>query len=183
MQAENDKVVAAMLRLSARANEIALVQRQSLIIERMSRSVDNVFEAGSLESLSNNINRDSQTFRGVLDGLINGNRELLLSAATNPGVRSSLTKIEELFRSVSAAVSEILTQSTDVVQVKTAADAIYAGSTDLLLASDELIESYESGSGQGFASPMLGLVFVGGSLLLFLLISALIYRQSIPGGR
>jgi len=168
MQAENDKIVAAMLRLSARANEIALVQRQSLIIERMSRSIDNVLEVGSVESLSNNFNRDSQTFKRVLDGLTNGDKELLLSAATNPQVQSSLTKIEELFRSLSARVNEILTRSMDVVQIKTAADAIYAGSTDLLLASDELIESYKSGRGQGFASPLFGLGFVGGSLFLFL---------------
>ena len=178
IQAENNKVVAAMLRLSAPANQIALAQRQSLIIERMSHSIDKVLEVYNAESLSNNFSRDSQTFRRVLNGLTNGDKDLLLIRASNPQIRSSLTKIEELFRSVSASVNEILIRSMDVVKIKTAADAIYADSSDLLLASDELIESYESGSGQGFASPMFGLGFVGSSLFLFLLISALLYRQT-----
>lgn len=177
IQGENNEVVAAMLRLSASANEIALAQRQSLLIERMSHSVDKVLEVGSAQNLSGNFNRDSQTFKRVLDGLANGDRELLLTAARDPRIKTSLIKIEELFRTVSTRADEIFTRSMDVVGIKTAADAIFADSADLLLASDELIDSYESHSGQGFASPVIGLGFVLGSLFLFLLIGFLVYRQ------
>ena len=177
IQTENNKVVAAMLSLSVPANEIALAQRQSLLIERMSHSVDKILEVGSAKSLANNFNHDSQTFKRVLNGLTNGDKELLLKAATNPRIRASLVKIEELFRSVSARLDEILTRSNDVIRIKTAAEEIYAGSINLLQVSDELAESYEHSSGQGFASPVFGLGFVLGSLFLFLLISFLVYRQ------
>ncbi|MBQ74341.1 MAG: chemotaxis protein [Gammaproteobacteria bacterium] len=178
IQAENNKVVAAMLRLPAPASEVALAQRQSVLIERMSHSIDKVLERGTTKSLSSNLNRDSDTFLGVLNGLTNGDKDLLLTAATDTEIQSSLTKIEELFRSVSARVNEILTRSQDVVEINTAADAIYEGSSDLMRASDGLISSYRSGSGQGLASPALGLGFVVGSLFVFLVISFMIYRQA-----
>jgi twitching motility protein PilJ len=144
----------------------------------MSHSIDKVLERGTTKSLSSNLNRDSDTFLGVLNGLTNGDKDLLLTAATDTEIQSSLTKIEELFRSVSARVNEILTRSQDVVEINTAADAIYEGSSDLMRASDGLISSYRSGSGQGLASPALGLGFVVGSLFVFLVISFMIYRQA-----
>ncbi len=177
IQAENNKVVAALLRSSAAANEVALAQRQSLLVERMSHSVDRVLEVGNAKGLSDNFARDSETFKKVLDGLTNGDKDLLLNAATDSAVQSSLTKIEELFRSVSARVNEILSRSRDVVQMKAAADETYSLSTDFLIVSDTLIGTFEGGTLGLIGSQVLGLGFVVSSLVLFLMISFLIYRE------
>jgi len=180
IQAENQKVVAALLRLSRPANQTTLAQRQSLLIERMSHSMDKILEAGSSKSLSDNFSRDSQTFIRVLNGMTNGDKQLLLTAETNAGVRSSLSKIRELFRPVSSGVNEISTQSGDLAKIRTSADAIYAASNELPLLADGLIETYEGVSGLVpivLAPSILELGFVGGSLFLFLIISLLINRE------
>jgi twitching motility protein PilJ len=178
VQTESNKVVASMLRLKSPANEVALAQRQSLLVERMAHSMDKMLEVGSGKSLSNNFARDSGTFTKVLDGLINGNKNLLLSAATDSQVTTSLAKIEELFRSVSARANEIQTRSKDVMNLNAAADSIYASSTDFLIVVDSLISSYNSSDNMGLSSPLIGLGFVGGTLVLFLVISFLIYSST-----
>jgi twitching motility protein PilJ len=182
IQAENQKLVAALLRLSRPANHTALAQRQSLLIERMSHSMDKILQSGSSKSLSDNFSRDSQTFTRVLNGMTNGDKQLLLTAATNAGVRSSLTKIRELFRSVSSGVNEITSKSGDLAQIRTSADAIYAASNELPLEVDALIDTFKGVSGLGIvpmvlAPTVMELGFVGGSLFLFLFISLLINRE------
>ena len=47
IQTENNKVVASLLRSSGPSNEVALAQRQSMLIERMSRSVDKALVSGA----------------------------------------------------------------------------------------------------------------------------------------
>jgi len=177
IQAENEKVVAALLRLSRPANEIALAQRQSLLIERMSHSMDKILQLGSSKSLSDNFSRDSQTFTRVLSGMTNGDKKLLLAAATNAGVRSSLTKIAELFRSVSSGVKGISIQTGGLAQTLNSADAIHAVSNEFLTLMDALSETYDRQYGIQFVPVVLELGFVGGSLFLFLFISLLINRE------
>lgn len=177
IQAENEKVVAALLRLSRPANEIALAQRQSLLIERMSHSMDKILQLGSSKSLSDNFNRDSQIFTRVLSGMTNGDKKLLLAAATNAGVRSSLTKIAELFRSVSSGVRGISNQTGGLAQTINSADAIHAVSNEFLTLMDALSETYDRQYGIQFVPVVLELGFVGGSLFLFLFISLLINRE------
>ena len=180
IQAENQKLVAALLRLSRPANQVALAQRQSLLIERMSHSMDKILQKGGSKSLSDNFSRDSQTFTRVLNGMTNGDKQLLLTAATNAGVRSSLTKIRELFRSVSSGVNEISSQSGDLAKIRNSADAIYAVSNELPIQIDALVDSYKGVSGLVplvFAPTIMELGFVGGSLFLFLIISLLINRE------
>lgn len=177
IQTENEKVVASLVRLSAPANVVALAQRQSLLIERMSHSMDNILQMGGSKSLNDNFNRDSQTFIRVLRGMTNGDKNLLLTAATNSGVRGSLTKIEELFRSVSSEVNEMSVRSESLVQIKSSIDAIYASSTDFLLVLDALIETYEETSSLGQTQSYLALGFIGVSVVLFLVMSLLINRE------
>ena len=79
IQQENGKVVASLLRAGTSANQIALVQKQAFLIERMAHSVDLVLEMGSNQNLVRNSSRDSKAFREVLDGLMTGDGTLLLN--------------------------------------------------------------------------------------------------------
>lgn len=180
IQTENNKVVAALLRLAVAANEVALAQRQSMLIERMSRSLDKAIEGSSSKSLSDNFNRDSLRYKQVLAGLKNGDKELLLTATTNAGIHTSLTKIEELYGTVSTRASEIMTRSGNVARAKSASDLVYAGSSEFLEASDRLIKSF-SGHGGGLGSPLLSLIFALGAIITLTVISFLIYREGNRG--
>lgn len=52
IQLDNNKIVATMLLANAPANQVALAQRQTQLIERMSRSVDKIIELGNTKALS-----------------------------------------------------------------------------------------------------------------------------------
>ncbi len=178
IQQENNKIVASMLRLGVAANEIALAQRQSLLIERMSRAVDKLVDTGGAEGLSANFTRDNENFNRILDGMINGDRDLLLTAAVDPQVQASLTRVEELYRSVSARTNEIVSRSEEVVRARQAALAVSLGANNLLDASDSLSQSIEDLRGIGLASPLVGTAAAAGAFFVILIISLLIYRAT-----
>lgn len=178
IQQENNKIVAAMLRAGAPANEVALAQRQNLLVERMSRSVDKVVEMGDAESLTSNFARDSQTFQRVMNGLANGDRELLLTATTNSEVQTSLNKVAELYRSISARTNEILNRAGQVAEAKQAAQSVTLGSGSFLDSVDRLISAYQTGLDGGLASPYIGVVAAGGGFIVILIISLLVYREA-----
>jgi len=176
IQTENNKVVAALLRASVAANEVVLAQRQSVLIERMSRSLDKAILGSNTKSLSDSFNRDSSRYQRVLKGLKNGDKELLLTPASDAGVRTSLTKIEELYRTVSTGATEIMTRSGNVARAKSASDLVYADSSEFRGASDALIGSYSGQSG-GLGSPLISLVFAFGAIVTLMVISFVVLRE------
>ncbi|MBV1876471.1 MAG: methyl-accepting chemotaxis protein [Pseudomonadales bacterium] len=178
IQQENNKIVASMLRLNIPANQIALAQRQNLLVERMSRNVDKVVQQGSGENLSSSFNRDSKNFAKVLQGLRSGNRDLLLSANTNPSILASLTKIEELSRTVSTQMEDISRRSEDVILIKRAAMQNFVGAAELLNLFEQLHEVYSDSLGKGIASPLLIPALAGSAFFIVFIISWLIYREA-----
>jgi len=178
IQQENNKIVALMLRLNLPASQIALAQRQNLLIERMSRNVDRVTAQGTSDSLTESFNRNSESFTNVLKGFVDGNRDLLLIAITDENIRTSLTKTDELFRSVSSRMTEILSRSEEVESIKQATLVIYQNSDELLKLSTRLSSAYESNAAQGLKSPLLGYASGIGAFIFVFILGILIYREA-----
>jgi len=178
IQQENGKVVASLLRAGTSAAQIALVQKQTFLIERMAHSVDRVLEMGSDQNLVENLTRDSKAFREVLDGLISGDRKLLLNAVRDAESIESLTTIDELFRSISGRLDVILTRSADVVTVKKAAKNILTESQNLLVAADTLIDRYRAVSDSRPFSTTTGVILGLLSIVCILAISFMLFRDA-----
>ena len=178
IQLDNNKIVATMLLANAPANQVALAQRQTQLIERMSRTVDKIIELGTTKALSDSFSRDSRNFTSVLEGIANGNRELLLTASNNAEVQGSLTRIDELFRSVTKRMVEINASSALVAEMKNSAESIYQNSgnaQDLLIS---LAARYESARSSGIKSLLIGLGGVIAALITLATICFLIYREA-----
>jgi len=178
IQLDNNKIVATMLLANAPANQVALAQRQTQLIERMSRTVDKIIELGTTKALSDSFSRDSRNFTSVLEGIANGNRELLLTASNNAEVQASLTRIDELFRSVTKRMVEINASSALVAEMKNSAESIYQNSgnaQDLLIS---LAARYESARSTGIKSLLIGLGGVVAALITLATICFLIYREA-----
>ncbi|HIG42209.1 MAG: methyl-accepting chemotaxis protein [bacterium] len=175
IQQQNSKIVVSMLRLNLPANQVALAQRQNLLVERMTRSIDKIIELGSSNSLLDNFNRDSSNFRQVLRGLTEGDRKLLLSAVRNAEVQASLTRINELFRTVSSRMDEISTRSQNVVDSKRAAVALRLGSGEYVDLSNRLLDIYNGSILLRPGSPFIGVAFAAGALLIIFLLSFFVY--------
>ena len=178
IQLENEKIVAAMVGLQAPAIQIARAQGQSLLIERMSRTVDRVIEMGSTQSLEDNFSRDAGNFSRVLQGLSEGNRDLQLTPIKNGAVVVSLNKVAELFRTVSTRMNEITTRSQDVDRVKQASQVISLASDDLVSQANRLTSIYQSAAGAGLASPLIGVGFGALGIVILIMLSLIIASEA-----
>lgn len=181
IQQENSRVVAALVISNAAPNQIALAQRQALITERMMRSVDKLLEIGNTEVLIENIKRDKLAFQKVLNGLLSGDRELLLVAAKNRQVKTSLARIDELFSTLSARLNQIIALSAQKARIDEAENAIYQISGTLLTQTEALIDNYRRLANTRLVTPTTGLIL--GLLVFFIIlgISLMLYRQSNAG--
>lgn len=181
IQQENSRVVAALVISNAAPNQIALAQRQALITERMMRSVDKLLEIGNTEVLIENIKRDKLAFQKVLNGLVSGDRELLLVAAKNRQVKTSLARIDELFSTLSARLNQIIALSEQKARMDEAKNAIYQISGALLTQTEALIDNYRRLANTRLVTPTTGLIL--GLLVFFIIlgISFMLYRQSNAG--
>lgn len=178
IQQENNRVVAGMLRLGLPPNQIALAQRQNLLIERMSRSVDKAAEFGASKNLLENLNRDKQTFGKVLKGLKTGDRDLLLTAVADADVQSNLAQAEGLFRAVSTQLGEVEARSDNIAKARQAAAMVSSGSTEYLAALNRVSSSLSKSNNLDIASPLVGLVSAASAFVVIFLISLLIYREA-----
>jgi twitching motility protein PilJ len=181
IQQENAKVVAALVRSGAAANQIALAQRQALIAERMLRSVDRLLEIGNTEVLVDNITRDKNVFQKVLTGFKSGDRELLLVPVKDRQVQASIARIDELFSTVSTRLNQIITLAAQKIRVETAANKIYQTSGVLLTQTEDLIGKYRRMASSRLVTPTTGLIL--GLLVFFVIvvISIMLYRESSAG--
>jgi twitching motility protein PilJ len=178
IQQENQKVVEELLRLGAPAVVVVRAQQQAQLIERMARTIDKVLEVGSSKILVDNFNRDRAAFVQILDGLTNGDKSLQLAAANSDAVQANLTKIDELFRSLSSRTSEIFTRSEEVASVKQAVVAVYQSAGEFLGLLNGLSQAYEDETGRGLMSPLVGLGCALGAFFVMLLIGLLVSQQA-----
>ncbi|MGK0337832.1 MAG: twitching motility protein PilJ [Candidatus Azotimanducaceae bacterium] len=178
IQQENNRVVAGLLRLGVPPNQIALAQRQNLLIERMLRSVDKISEFGAAKNLVDNLKRDSQTFEAVLKGLKSGDRDLLLTAVGDASIQANLAQAESLFRTVATQLGEIEARADSITSVQQAANTVFVGSTDFLEALTRVNTALSETDVLDIASPFVGLVAAMGAFVIIFLISLLIYRQA-----
>lgn len=177
IQQQNNEIVAEMLRLGLSANQVALAQRQNLLSERMSRTVDRIAEIGGAKNLSDNLSRDSQTFARVLAGLKSGDRDLLLTAIADSGVQTNLGQVESLFRNVASQINEIQARSNDIAKVKSAANAIYIAVADFTPAINQA-EAALAASPLDITSPLVGVLSASAAFIVIFLISMLIYKEA-----
>lgn len=178
IQQENNKVVAAMLRTGAPSNQVALAQRQNLLIERMARNIDVVMTGTTGQGLAGGFSRDSANFKRVLDGMIKGDRELLLTASADAGIRASLARIAELYQSITGRVNEIQTGASDVVELKASASQVQNMAGDFLPPLERLVEIYQANADSGLNSPLIGVGAAGVALFVILVLAITIYRQA-----
>ncbi len=179
IQQENNKMVRAMARANAAPNEIVTAQRQALLIERVGHTIDKIVDRGHDQSLEDQFTRDSQTFRAVLRGFRNGDNNLVLTAVTDAEVVTNLNRMEELFRSVTNSSQGLMTQAKDASELRNMISAVDAGVTELNPAIDALMGSIgRLEGGHAFASIEIAYGLAGGMLLVFIVITFLVYRAS-----
>ena len=178
VQQENHQVVRRLARIEAKPNEIVAAQRQMLLIERMSHTLDKVVDRGYEQTLEDQFNRDRQAFQGVLRGFREGNSDLFLAAATDREVVAGLKRVAELFPVANSGAEEVLMQASHLAGMKGLVVAVESVIAELLKSIDDLMRPTSAVDiGQQVASVQVAWG-LGGAMLVTLLLTlmALIRR-------
>lgn len=134
LQAENDGIVDIMVANGAAPAQVVVAKNQSVLAERILRSVSSILNGDENAVMAaDDFGRDSEAFGQTLEGLLNGDPTLEITAVKDPQARASLTAIQKLFESsVQQGANEILQSSPELFQVREASGAIFRDSPELL---------------------------------------------------
>ncbi len=172
LQAQSDEVVRRMIETGAPTIQIYVAGRQLVLADRMLRRVGDIMAGGTgAITAADAFSRDAGLFDRVLQGLINGDSELNLSAVRNSQVLEALADVMPIFESIRLDVDTILTASTDLFEVREAADQIFLDAEDLTEEARRLALAYgQLGQDTLWPSLLIGLVLAGGALFILFLI-------------
>jgi len=171
LQIEYEEVVEILLEVEAPAEQVVIAQKQSLLAERIVRSVNKVLAGGDDAVLAaDNFGRDASLFGRVLSGMLEGNVAMNISQVEDEEAVFSLEEISDLFEFVSGSVDEILDNSPDLFHVRESANSIFVDSQDLLKTTSALAVRFQTLSDdRPFFKTAMGvyicliLLFVGGA--------------------
>ncbi|MFE8070191.1 methyl-accepting chemotaxis protein [Marinobacteraceae bacterium S3BR75-40.1] len=139
LQVEYDDIVSILLQNDAPAEQVALAQRQSLLAERIVRSVNNVL-TGDEDAViaADRFLRDAKLFGRVLNGQLEGNESMDISKVTDQDAQYGLEAVAELFDFVNQNVDAILESSPELFKVREASNTIFVNSQELLSETSKL---------------------------------------------
>jgi len=179
LQAQSDEVVRRMIETGAPTVQIYVASRQLALADRMLRRVNTILDGGQgAITAADAFSRDASLFNRVLEGLINGDENLGLQAVRNSEVLEALASVVPIFEEVRYDIDTILTASTDLFEVRDAADEIFLDAQDLTEQARDLAEDYANlGEGVIWPSLLAGLALAGATLLILFLIGAGAYFQ------
>ncbi len=180
VQAEYDNVIDGMLKSNASARQIAIAKQQSVLAERILRSVRAMLDGGDDAVVAaNDFGRDTARFSRVLKGMKNGDPILKIERVSNPEAIDSLNEISKLFdESVNKSANEILATSPELFQVRQASAAIFKDSSHLLDVTTTLAKRVGEGASNTFYYVVAIISFV-----FFILSGALLYGERSRQGR
>ena len=179
LQVEYDDIVQILLENEAPAEQIALAQRQSLLAERIVRSVNNVL-SGDEDAViaADRFGRDASLFGRVLNGQVSGNPAMGITQVTDQDAIYGLEAVDELFEFVSQNVDAILEASPDLFKVRTAASDIFSNSQVLLDELSVLAEAFTGQAGSRLIGPTLAFVILAAMIGIVVMIGVVLYREA-----
>jgi len=132
IQKSTDAVTRALTQSGAPTNQIVFASRELVLADRILRRVSEVLQGGShAVSAADNLRKDGQMFEQVLSALTAGNQSLGMSQVRNAQALQSLAEIKRRFDVIKPQLDTVLASSSDLFEVRGAADEIFLDSRDV----------------------------------------------------
>ena len=132
IQKNTDTSISALTRSGAPGNQLVFTSRQLVLADRILRRVSEVLRGGSdAVQAAESLARERRQFEQVLNALLRGNSELGVTRVRNAGALQSLGKVKTLYENIKPQINNILDSSSDLFEVRGAADEIFLGSRDV----------------------------------------------------
>ncbi len=129
IQKNTDTSISALTRSGAPTNQLVFASRQLVLADRILRRVSEVLRGGSdAVKAAESLARERLQFEQVLTALLRGNSQLGVTRVRNAGALQSLGKVRTLFENIKPQIDIILDSSSDLFEVRGAADEIFLGS-------------------------------------------------------
>jgi twitching motility protein PilJ len=147
------------------SSSIGLITRQLQVLERMGRSLDNIFKGGarSAEAIDT-FGRDTRRFQAILDAMVDGSEELGVKKIENPEAREELKTLATSYVAFRDIANNIFGFVPDLLSALEAAQNITDISSRLNDSSVSLIGQYLDVPGR----PMVAGIRVGPWLVYLL---------------
>ena len=177
LQALSDESVRTMIQSGTPTGQIYVGSRQLVLADRMLRRVNEILAGGTgAITAADAFSRDAVLFDQVLQGLLLGDEALNLPAVRNPDVLASLAEIQPVFEEVKIDVDTILSGSSDLFEVREAADEIFLESEDLTAQARLLADEYATlDEGRLWPSLIVGIGLAAAVLLTLFLVGLNLY--------
>jgi twitching motility protein PilJ len=131
LQARTDEVVRILTETGAPTTQIYISSRQLVLADRMLRRVGDILKGGAVAiTAADNFGRDAALFERVLTGLISGDQELNIQPVRNQRALALLGEVSQDYQDLKTDIDNILSASTDLFEVRQAADEIFLDAAD-----------------------------------------------------
>ncbi|HRQ63673.1 MAG TPA: hypothetical protein PKZ76_02190 [Xanthomonadaceae bacterium] len=143
MLARLDSLVNALLEMDAPGFQVHQVNTQTMRAMRMQSGLRDILRGDETAFIAaDRFARDATAFGRVLDGMLHGNEELRIARIDNEAGVRILSEIHGHFSELEAMIDEILTASTELFEVKEAAETIRIESERVIDAAAALAATY-----------------------------------------
>ena len=177
--ADSDEVVSILVEGDAPPEQIYKASVQLMLNQRIANNVNKVLVGGEgTVTAADRLGRDATIFRGVIQGMLNGDKARGITRVKDSDAREILGEISKNFNTVSGMVGAILEQTPVMFDVQEASREVTTRSDNLVDDTAALIKAYADASDGRLASPLLAIVFGGLGLVLLFGLGVQLVRDS-----
>ncbi len=139
-----DEVAALSVQSGATSRQNAIAAQLVMLTQRMAKNANAMLAGDVIDpEVAFLLGKDSNTFRDLLQGLLQGNEAMRIARASDSEMRAKLGELETGFKEYQVAVSRILGNMQRLVNAKRATRDMFNDSETLLGAAERLASGYE----------------------------------------
>jgi twitching motility protein PilJ len=139
-----DEIAALSVQSGGSARQNANAAQLMMLTQRIAKNANHLLAEAQVDpEVSFLLGKDTNTFRDLLQGLLQGSEALRIQRVADPELRGKLGEMEAAFREYQAAVSSILGNQQRLVNAKRASFDLFTDSEGLLHAAEGLNSAFE----------------------------------------
>jgi twitching motility protein PilJ len=140
-----DETAALSVQTGGSARQNAYAAQLMMLTQRMAKNANAMLAEALIDpEVSFLLGKDTNGFRDILRGLLQGSEALRIQRVSDPELRGKLGEMEAAFKGYQAAVASILGNQQRLVSAKRASFELFKDSEALLGAAENLNSAYEA---------------------------------------
>jgi twitching motility protein PilJ len=140
-----DEIAALSVQTGGSARQNAHAAQLMMLTQRMAKNANAMLAEAVVDpEVSFLLGKDTNSFRDILQGLLQGSEARRLQRVSDPELRGKLGEMEAAFKEYQAAVASILGNQQRLVNAKRASFELFKDSEALLSAAENLNTAYEA---------------------------------------